>query len=56
MAHIKTKAKQNLYCHFDIGSPDAIQKIIKSRLLSAQKKDDHVAFNLDQKRDKKQQP
>ena len=35
---------------FDIGSPDAIQEIMKSRLLTAQKKDDDVAFYLDKKK------
>ena len=38
---------------FDIGSPDAIQGIMKSRLLTAQKKDGDVAFYLDQKNDRK---
>ena len=37
---------------FDIGSPDAIQEIMKSNLLTAQKKDD-VAFYLDKKKDRK---
>ena len=31
---------------FYIGSPDAIQENMKSRLLNGQKKDDDVAFNL----------
>ena len=35
---------------FDIGSPDAIQEIMKSRLLTAQKKDDDIAFYLDKKK------
>ena len=38
---------------FDIGSPDAIQEIMKSRLLTALKKDDDVAFYLDPKKDRK---
>jgi len=42
-----------LDCLFYIGLRDAIQKIIKSWLLSAQKKVDDVAFYLDQKRDRK---
>jgi len=42
-----------LYCLFYIGPPDAIQEIVNSRLLSAQKKFDDVAFYLNKKRDRK---
>ena len=42
-----------LDCLFYIGPRDAIQEIMKSRLLSAQKKVDDVAFYLDKKEDRK---
>ncbi len=41
-------------CLFDIGSRDAIQEIMKSRLLVAQKKVDDAAFYLDQKETERQ--
>ena len=41
---------------FDIGSPDAIQEIMKTRTLTAPKKDDDVAFYLDQKKKRERQP
>jgi len=43
-----------LDCLFYIGPRDAIQEIMKSRLLSAQKKVDDVAFYLDQKETERQ--
>lgn len=38
---------------FDIGAPDAIEAIMKSRLLSAKKKQDDVDFYLDQKHERR---
>ena len=38
---------------FDIGAPDAIDDIRKSRLLSQKHKDDDIAFYLDQKHERK---
>ena len=38
---------------FDIGAPDAIDGIRKSRLLSQKHKDDDIAFYLDQKHERK---
>ena len=45
-----------LDCPFGIRSPNAIQEIIKSRLLSAQKKVNDIAFYLDQKGETDRQP
>lgn len=38
---------------FDIGAPDAIEDIRKSRLLSAKKKQDDIDFYLDQKKERR---
>lgn len=38
---------------FDIGAPDAIEVIMKSRLLSAKKKQDDVDFYLDQQQERR---
>ena len=42
-----------LDCLFDIGAPDAVDEIMKSRLLTKEKKEDDVQFYLDQRKDRK---
>ena len=42
-----------LNCLFDIGAPDAMDKILKSRLLSSEQKEEDIRFYNDQKTDRK---